>query len=181
MAELYDTTIARVYSLVRRFAPDDANAQDVTQEVYLQAWQQAKRFDSERGVVMAWLLNLARSRALDAWRKISSNPVLINNEAADMAADHLADAKQPIDFLQATENQAVLHSAMQALPAATRQILSLAFFYDMSHGDISAHLKIPLGTVKSTLRRALISLRESLQASGLASTQLAALAIEDTP
>jgi RNA polymerase sigma factor (sigma-70 family) len=181
MAELYDATVSRVYSLVRRFAPDDASAQDVTQEVYLQAWQQAKRFDSTRGVAMAWLLNLARSRALDAWRKASSSPVLVNSEVADVAAGDLADARQPLDFLEATDNKAALHTAMQQLPAATRQMLSLAFFHDMSHAEISTHLSTPLGTVKSTVRRALLSLREHLQHIGLSAPQLAALNIEETP
>lgn len=181
MSEMYDATISRVYSLVRRFAPDDASAQDVTQEVYLQAWQQAQRFDSTRGVAMAWLLNLARSRALDAWRKASSSPVLINSDVADVAASDWADAQQPLDFLEAADHKAALHTALEQLPAATRQMLSLAFFHDMSHGEISAHLKMPLGTVKSTVRRALLGLREHLQRSGLSAPQLAALEIEDTP
>jgi RNA polymerase sigma-70 factor, ECF subfamily len=181
MAELYDATVSRVYSFVRRFAPDDASAQDVTQDVYLQAWQQAQRFDSGRGVAMAWLLNLARSRALDAWRKASSSPVLINSDVADVAASDLADTRQPLDFLEATDNKNALHIAMQQLPAATRQMLSLAFFHDMSHAEISAHLSTPLGTVKSTVRRALLSLREHLQYIGLSAPQLAALDIEETP
>lgn len=181
MEALYDATISRVYSLVRRFAPDDASAQDVTQEVYLQAWQQAQRFDSTRGVAMAWLLNLARSRALDAWRKAISSPVLASSEVADIAANKLADALQPTDFLEAADRKALLYTALQQLPAPTRQMLSLAFFHDMSHGEISAHLHMPLGTVKSTLRRALLSLREHLQQSGLPAAQCAALDIEDTP
>jgi RNA polymerase sigma factor (sigma-70 family) len=181
MAELYDATIRSVYSLVRRFAPDDASAQDVTQDVYLQAWQQAQRFDSSRGVAMAWLLNLARSRALDAWRKLASSPILANSDVADVAASELAEALQPTDFLEAADRKALLHTALQSLPAATRQMLSLAFFHDMSHAEISAHLHMPLGTVKSTLRRALLSLREHLQASGMPAARCAALEIEDTP
>ncbi len=181
MSALYDATISRVYSLVRRFTPDDASAQDVTQEVYLQAWQQAKRFDRTRGVAMAWLLNLARSRALDAWRKLSASPLVINSEMADVASSDLTDARQPIDFLEVADQQAVIHAALQTLPAATRQMLSLAFFHDMSHAEISAHLRMPLGTVKSSLRRALLSLREHLHASGLPASQCAALDIEDTP
>lgn len=180
MNQLYDATVRRVYSLVRRFAPDDASAEDVTQEVYLQAWQQAARFDAERGVAMAWLLNMARSRALDAWRKTSSSPVLINSEMADLASSDFADASQPIDFLEAADQQALLYTALQGLPAATRQMLSLAFFHDMSHTEISAHLTMPLGTVKSTLRRALLSLRAYLQSGGLPATHLDALALEDT-
>ncbi len=179
MSELYDTTISRVYSVVRRFSSDDASAQDVTQEVYLQAWQQASRFDDQRGAAMAWLLNLARSRALDAWRKLASNPVMANSDMAEEASAHWLHAQQPADILEATDTKAQLHAALQQLPAATRQMLSLAFFHDMTHLEISKHLDMPLGTVKSTLRRALLSLRDSLQQSGLSREYLAALALED--
>lgn len=181
MADLYDASVRYVYSLVRRFAPDDASAQDVTQEVYLQAWQQAKRFDAQRGAPMAWLLNLARSRALDAWRKLASSPVLISSEWLDHASCELADTLQPADFLAATDDKAAIHRALQTLPAATRQMLSLAFFHDMSHTEISAHLSLPLGTVKSTVRRALLVLREQLQLSGMPAQELIALNTEDTP
>lgn len=181
LEHLYDATIRRVYSLVRRFCADEASAQDVTQEVYLQAWSQAARFDADRGAAIAWLLNIARSRALDAWRKASNSPVMLNSGIADVAASMLIDTRQPIDFLSATDDKAALHSALQRLPAATRQMLSLAFFQDMSHGEISAHLALPLGTVKSTIRRALLSLRERLQHIGLPQAELTALNIEDTP
>jgi RNA polymerase sigma factor (sigma-70 family) len=181
MAQLYDASIARVFSLVRRFLPDDASAQDVTQEVYLQAWQQANRFDAQRGAAMAWLLNLARSRALDAWRKLSSQHVLANSEIADDAAAQWLHTQQPADFLEAAHTQALLHTTLMQLPAATRQMLSLAFFHDMTHAEISVHLHTPLGTVKSTLRRALLALREPLQQSGLSREHLATLALEDTP
>lgn len=179
MAELYDATISRVYSLVRRFSSDDASAQDVTQEIYLQAWQQASRFDAQRGAAMAWLLNLARSRALDAWRKLASNPVMANSDVAEEASAHWLHSQQPADLLEATDTKAQLHAALQQLPAATRQMLSLAFFHDMTHLEISKHLHMPLGTVKSTVRRALLSLRDSLQQSGLSREYLAALALED--
>jgi RNA polymerase sigma factor (sigma-70 family) len=181
MAELYDASIGRVYCLVRRFLPDDASAQDVTQEVYLQAWQQASRFDAQRGAAMGWLLNLARSRALDAWRKLASNPVLANSDMADDVSAHWLHTQQPADFVEATDTKALLHAVLLQLPAATRQMLSLAFFQDMTHAEISAHLHMPLGTVKSTLRRALLALREPLQQSGLSREHLATLALEHTP
>jgi RNA polymerase sigma-70 factor, ECF subfamily len=181
MAQLYDTSIGRVYSLVRRFLPDDASAQDVTQEVYLQAWQQASRYNAQRGAAMGWLLNIARSRALDAWRKLSSNPVLANSDLAAEYAAHWLHIQQPADFLEAADTQSLLHTALQQLPATTRQMLSLAFFHDMTHAEISTHLHMPLGTVKSTLRRALLALREPLQQSGLSYEHLATAPLEDTP
>jgi RNA polymerase sigma factor (sigma-70 family) len=181
LEQLYDASVARVYSLVRRFVPDDASAQDVVQEVYLQAWTQASRFEPARGAAMAWLLNLARSRALDAWRKLSSQIVTANSEMADTAAADWKTQQQPADFLDAIQTSSQLQGALAQLPATTRQMLSLAFFHDMTHAEISAHLQMPLGTVKSTLRRALLALRDHLQHTGLAPAHLAALTLEDTP
>jgi RNA polymerase sigma factor (sigma-70 family) len=179
LSELYDASIARVFSLVRRFVGSDAAAEDVTQEVYLQAWQQATRFDAQRGAVMAWLLNLARSRALDAWRKTASGAVIMDGSMADDASATQSSAVQPADFLEATEVRSRLHGAIAELPAATRQMLSLAFFHDMTHQDISAHLHMPLGTVKSTVRRTLMHLREHLAQQGIGADQLDLLSLED--
>jgi RNA polymerase sigma factor (sigma-70 family) len=179
LSQLYDASIARVFSLVRRFVGSDAAAEDVTQEVYFQAWQQAARFDAKRGAVMAWLLTLARSRALDAWRKTSSSAVIMDGSKADDASATLSTNQQPADFLEATEIRSRLHQALAELPAVTRQMLSLAFFHDMTHQDISAHLSIPLGTVKSTVRRALMHLREYLAQQGIGADQLALLSLED--
>ncbi len=180
LSELYDASVSRVFSLVRRFVGSDAAAEDVTQEVYLQAWQQASRFDAQRGAVMAWLLNLTRSRALDAWRKASSGAVVMDGDMADDAAALQSTGHQPADFLEATEVRSHLHSALANLPAATRQMLSLAFFHDMTHQDISTHLHIPLGTVKSTVRRALMQLRDHLSQQGIAVDQLALLSLEES-
>lgn len=178
LAQLYDATVQRVYSLVHRFVQDDAAAQDVTQEVYMQAWAQAERFDAQRGAVMAWLLNLARSRALDAWRKQSASPVLADSGIADNAAQQLTSSSQPLDLIDAMDTRCALHTALAQLPALTRQMLSLAFFQDMSHQQISDHLRMPLGTVKSTVRRALLTLREHLQQTGLGPEHLASLSFE---
>ncbi len=180
LSQLYDASIARVFSLVRRFVASDAAAEDVTQEVYLQAWQQATRFDAQRGAVMAWLLNLARSRALDAWRKASSSQVIMDGSLADDASATLRTASQPADFLEATEVRSRLHRALAELPAATRQMLSLAFFHDMTHQDISNHLHMPLGTVKSSVRRALMHLRDHLAQQGIGADQLALLSLEES-
>lgn len=180
LAQLYDASITRVFSLVKRFVGNDAAAQDVTQEIYLQAWTQAQRFDAERGAVMAWLLNLARSRALDAWRKASSGAVVHDGALADDASALMHSTYQPEDFLEATSTRASLHTALSHLPAQTRQMLSLAFFHDMTHQDISAHLNLPLGTVKSTVRRALLNLREHLARLGIGPEQLASLSLDES-
>jgi RNA polymerase sigma factor (sigma-70 family) len=180
-SDLYDATATRVYSLVRRFCHDDGTSQEVVQDVFFQAWTQAHRFDAQRGSSIAWLLNIARSRALDAWRKTTNKPQMLDSESAEAQAVVDDSARQPADFLQAVQTRHHLHAAIEQLPALTRQMLSLAFFQDMTHAEISQHTQLPLGTVKSSLRRGLLALRATLASEGLGHEQLADLSLEETP
>jgi RNA polymerase sigma factor (sigma-70 family) len=165
LGQLYDHTVQRVHALVRRFVHEDSAAQEVTEDVFYQAWLQSPRFDTTRGNVMAWLLTMARSRALDAWRKHSAQLVSFDSDAVD---DHLAQTSAqstPLDLLAATDTRHTLHAALAEVSPSARQMISLAFFQGLTQQEISEHMHTPLGTVKTTLRRALISLRERLQTS----------------
>jgi RNA polymerase sigma factor (sigma-70 family) len=165
LGQLYDHAVQRVHALVRRFVHEDGAAQEVTEDVFYQAWLQSPRFDSARGSVMAWLLTMARSRALDAWRKHSAQWVSFDSDAADeLLADTRAQGT-PFDMLAATDTRHALHTALAAVSPTARQMISLAFFQGLTQQEISEHMHTPLGTVKTTLRRALISLREHLRSS----------------
>jgi RNA polymerase sigma factor (sigma-70 family) len=175
---LYDHCVQRVHALVRRFVHEDSAAQEVTEDVFYQAWLQSPRFDAARGNVMAWLLTMARSRALDAWRKHSAQLVSFDSEAADDVLAHTAAADTPFDLLAELDIQHALHAALAEVSPIARQMISLAFFQGLTQQEISTHLHLPLGTVKTTLRRALISLRERLQ-DGLNDDMPADLTVED--
>jgi RNA polymerase sigma factor (sigma-70 family) len=164
-AQLYDQSVQRVHALVRRFVHEDSVAQEVTEDVFYHAWLQSPRFDSARGTVMAWLLTMARSRALDAWRKHHAQLVSFDSDAADELLAHTRAPDTPFDILAQIDTRHTLHAALAQLPATARQMISLAFFQGLTQQEISDHMRAPLGTVKTTLRRALISLREHLQAS----------------
>jgi RNA polymerase sigma factor (sigma-70 family) len=157
--------VQRVHALVRRFVHEDSAAQEVTEDVFYQAWLQSPRFDSARGSVMAWLLTMARSRALDAWRKHSAQCVSFDSDAADELLAHTSALDSPFDLLAATDSRHALHAALAQVPASARQMINLAFFQGLTQQEISEYLHTPLGTVKTTLRRAFISLREHLQSS----------------
>jgi RNA polymerase sigma factor (sigma-70 family) len=163
LGQLYDHTVQRVHALVRRFVHEDSAAQEVTEDVFYQAWLQSPRFDSARGSVMAWLLTMARSRALDAWRKHSAQLVSFDSDTADELLARTSAPGTPFDLLAATDTRDALHAALAEVPASARQMISLAFFQGLTQQEISEHMQAPLGTVKTTLRRALISLREHLQ------------------
>jgi len=162
LAELYDATVSKVHALVRSIIRNVEDAEEVTCDVYTQAWQLAAKFDAERGSVMAWLLTIARSRSIDALRRQRRRERLIDNAAPaqDMVDPRTSFA--PDHYLNLFQLGTVVHSAMSALPPDRRALVGMAFFDDLSHAEIANYTGLPLGTVKSHLRRALHTLRDSL-------------------
>jgi RNA polymerase sigma factor (sigma-70 family) len=162
---LYDHCVQRVHALVRRFVHDDAVAQEVTEDVFWAAWTHAPHFDAQRGTVLGWLLTMARSKALDAWRQHAAHLVHVDSHTSDEGLDQAGADDTPVDLLAAADRQHALHTALAQVSPTARQMLNLAFFQGLTHHEISVHLHLPLGTVKTTIRRALLSLRTSLQSS----------------
>ncbi|MEN9628531.1 MAG: hypothetical protein RJA10_1758 [Pseudomonadota bacterium] len=160
LAALYDATVQRVFGLALRIVRQPATAEEVVEDVYFQVWRQALRFDPARGKALTWLLAIARSRALDALRRGA------RFQHASMDADHAADVASeapPADeMLDLARSRADLHKALVLLGAQPRQLVSLAFLRGLSHEEIAEQTRLPLGTVKSQIRRALLQLRQTL-------------------
>ncbi len=161
---LYDATLSRVYGLVLRLVRRPQLAEEVVEDVYFQVWRQAPRFDPERGRPLTWLLGMARSRAIDALRREAR----FQHEALDEEATPLpAPATESGDELLAVaQGHAQLHRALLLLKPQPRQLVALAFFSGLSHEEIASQTRLPLGTVKSQIRRALATLREALGDAG---------------
>ncbi len=159
---LYDHCVQRVHALVRRFVHDDAVAQEVTEDVFWAAWTHAPGFDAQRGTVLGWLLTMARSKALDAWRQHAAHLVHVDSHTPDEGLEQASADDTLVDLLAAADRQHALHAALAHVSPTARQMLNLAFFQGLTHHEISVHLHLPLGTVKTTIRRALLSLRTSL-------------------
>lgn len=157
LAELYDALAGRVYGLALRITRQVQTAEEVTEDAFWQVWRQAPRFDPTRGSVLSWILTIARSRALDALRRRDPAEALDERYLADLEA-----CSNPQDLLQAVQQHHRLHAALAGLDALPRQLLALAFFRGLSHEEIACQMKLPLGTVKSHIRRALLRLRELL-------------------
>lgn len=157
LGQLYEALIGRVYGLALRITRNVQTAEEVAEDTFWQAWRQAPRFDAGRGAAAAWVMTIARSRALDALRRVEPAENLGDEE------DHRPDeAPGPEDLLAAAETGTQLHSALLGLEPLPRQLVALAFFRGLSHEEIADHTGLPLGTVKSHIRRALGRLRESL-------------------
>lgn len=166
LACLYDALAGRVRAFALRLTRQPHLAEEVTEDVFWQLWRQAPRFDPDKGCVMAWVMNMARSRALDALRQVGTFEVQ-DEGAVERAADSAAD-ETPFDLLAAVDERHLLHAALTGLEPLPRQLLALAFFRGMTHDEIAAHCDLPLGTVKSQIRRSLARLEEQLSQQGLA-------------
>lgn len=158
LAALYDATFSRVFGLVRRIVRNLALTEEAVEDAYFQVWRQAVRFDPARGSALAWLLSIARSRAIDLLRREAR----LQHEALDEdCARSVASPAVPADeLLDLARHGTALQQALLLLGAQPRQLVSMAFFRGLSHEEIALQTQLPLGTVKSQIRRALLSLRQ---------------------
>jgi RNA polymerase sigma-70 factor (ECF subfamily) len=159
LAALYDQTVGRVYGLALRVSRNEQAAEEIAEDVYLQVWKSAATYSEERGHPLAWMMVITRSRALDYLRR--QDPAQSHPEPETLA-EYGDSGNDPRELLEALQSGTALHAAIADLPAIQRQLLALAFFQGLSHSEIAAHACLPLGTVKTHLRRALAALRAVL-------------------
>lgn len=176
LARLYEATSGRVYGLVLRVVRNTALAEEVVEDVFWQVWREAPRFDAGRGKVLAWLLAIARSRAIDALRRqerVRANEFAVEDDDAMQAlAEHDA-GDDPLDLVSASQHHARLHAVLAGLEPLPRQLLSLAFFRGCTHEEIAEQTGLALGTVKSHIRRTLVALKRQLAPQPLVSERVA--------
>ncbi len=158
---LYNVTVTRVFAIARKILRSREDAEDVVCEVYVYVWQNAVRFDSERGNLCAWLTVLTRSRAIDRIRRRRCEH-LVTDEMRQELPPLEAAQETPDQWLSSAERAVELHSAMMNLAPLRRQMLHLAFLEGMTHEQIATSLCLPLGSVKSHIRRGLAALQSSL-------------------
>lgn len=156
MAEIFDRYAGLVYSTALRVLQDSGQAEDVTQEIFFQVWRNPERFSASRGSLAAWLLVLARNRAIDCLRQRRyAEPV---DEVMLRSATNLESEAERSIIMQRVQ------SILGDLPSEQQQSLQMAFFEGLSHSEIAERTGQPLGTVKTRIRLALTSLRKRLEA-----------------
>lgn len=157
--EFYDATLGKVYGVAIRIIGDAGLAEDIVADVYFDAWNRASTYSEDRGHPLAWLLTICRSRALDLYRREASAERKVQ-AAKDSAVIDVGE--QPVDVLEAMEDRHAVREVLGQVAAEDRQLIALAFFRGLSHQQIADVTAMPLGTVKSRIRRALQTLAESL-------------------
>lgn len=157
---LYDATSRRMYGVALRVLGNREWAEDVLQEAYLNLWRIAGTYRASLSPPMAWMGVVVRSRALDFLRRRHAERLDTALPLEGAVNDTLPDeARSPMDTAQASEQAWALHECLRKLEARQREVLSLAYLRDLSHGELAAQLRLPLGTVKTWIRRGIDQLR----------------------
>lgn len=158
-ARLYDATAARVHGLVLRVVRDPAQAEEVTQEAFLEVWRTAARFDSDRGSALSWLLTIGHRKAVDRVRSAeasSRRDTKYHDQSHPVAHDQTAEA------VTTTLEAQRVRTAMKSLTQAQREAIGLAYFGGYTHTEVATMLDLPVGTAKTRIRDGLIRLRDAL-------------------
>ena len=155
--QLYDRLSSQVFGLIRRILKDEAQSEEVTQEVFVEAWQQATRFDASRGKAITWLLTLAHRRAVDRVRASQASKDRDLREGMKEFQESYDDVEETA--IQHDESRRVLQ-ALERLSETQRDAIQLAYFGGYTHLEVAELLKIPVGTAKTRIRDGMNRLRD---------------------
>lgn len=160
---LYDLTARKLYGLSLRVVGNAEAAEDALQEAFLQVWRSAGDYRASLSPPMAWLGLIVRSRSLDSLRRRAAERSHLTQELDETLADTLeGDSPDPLDTSLASQQAWALHQCLGQLEHKQREVISLAYLRDLSHGELSERLALPLGTVKTWIRRGLDKLRDCM-------------------
>ena len=171
-ARLYERTSGHLFAVVLRIQRDRALAEDLLQEVYVAVWKAAGQFDAARSQPLTWLTSIARNRAIDSLRRAQTQPMLLSghgeggsddeDDGPDAIEREADEGPGPMELLARAGEARELTRCIEGLNPPQRQSVALAFYDGLSHAEVAEHLRQPLGTVKSWLRRGLAALRDCL-------------------
>lgn len=157
---VYRLTSAKLFGVVLRILGERSEAEDVLQEVYVTVWRKAADFDPSRASPMTWLIAIARNRAIDRLRATRQVRAIDPIDAANEVPDGAFGADTALEMSQDT---ARLHGCLEGLAVHERNALRGAFFDGNTYEELAARMKVPLGTMKSWIRRAMIKLKGCLE------------------
>src|SRR5881409_2344962 len=150
LSQLYDRYNGILKALILRVVHNEAEADDLLQEIFMEIWNQAKNFSAEKGKPLGWMVTLTRRRAIDALRKKQAYARAAERLQAEPEQQPLAWVENVTEReVEAGDTRVLMAKMINSLPAAQQQVIELAFFQGMSQREIAFHTNIPLGTVKT--------------------------------
>ncbi|MEO6532329.1 MAG: ECF RNA polymerase sigma factor SigK [Pseudolysinimonas sp.] len=158
-AELYDRTAPRVFGLVKRLLRDHSQSEEVTQEIFLEIWQTAARYDASKGGAITWMLTMTHRRAVD---RVRASQASRDRDVRIGIRDHAPAFDSVVEDVEVRIESERVKEAMLRLTELQRQAVQLAYFGGYSHREVAAMLSVPVGTVKTRLRDGMIRLRDEL-------------------
>ena len=162
-AQLYDRFSRPLFATALRILHNNAEAEDIVQDVFLALWEKATTYETGRGSAFAWAVTLTRNRAIDRVRMRKRRSELLAETTAEDAGTQPSDAgPDSADGLVLKEQSSTVRAAVAALPADQQRAVELAFFSGLTQLEIAEKLSEPLGTVKARIRRGLLRLRNTL-------------------
>jgi RNA polymerase sigma-70 factor (ECF subfamily) len=156
---LYDQMAPRVYGLVRRVLRDPAQAEEVGQEVMLEVWRRASRFDRTRGSALSWVMTMAHARAVDRVRSEQSST---DRDLKYATSSVQREVDVVVDAVESSFERKQVQRCLGGLTDLQRESINLAYYSGFTQAEVAASLKVPLGTIKTRLRDGLIRLRDCL-------------------
>jgi RNA polymerase sigma-70 factor (ECF subfamily) len=167
--ELYRLTSAQLYAVALRILRESSAAEEVLQEAYVSVWHHAGSYDRAKSQAQTWLTSIVRNRCLDRLRRREVDTVTLRRDDSDDGdMDFASEAPSPVDMLLDGAEAQSVRQCVDALEGAQKQAIALAFYHGLSHAELAAHLREPLGTVKSWIRRGLERLKHCLDRAGVA-------------
>lgn len=167
-AEFYEATSPHLYGVALRILKDGPAAEEILQEAYVNVWHHAASYEVAKSQPMTWLTSIVRNRCLDQLRRREIETVSLSPDDDDDAPtyDPPSDAMTPGEMLLAGAEARSVRECVETLDAGPRQAIALAFYQGLSHAELAAHMREPLGTVKSWVRRGLERLKSCLDRAG---------------
>ena len=157
--QLYDQIAPRVLGLITRLLRDRAQSEEVTQEVFLEIWQSATRYDPKKGGASSWIMTMAHRRAVD---RVRASQASRDRDTKIGIRDYNPDYDNVSETVQVRIEHERVEKAMLRLTELQRQAVTLAYYGGYSHSEVSEMLSVPIGTVKTRLRDGMIRLRDEL-------------------
>ncbi|TJY69931.1 sigma-70 family RNA polymerase sigma factor [Arthrobacter sp. CAU 1506] len=156
---LYDAVAPTIFGLVRRVVRDPAQSEEVTQEVFVEVWQQAGRFDADRGKALSWILVIAHRRAVD---RVRASQASADRDLRQGVKEYQASYDDVADTVELRLESERVAKALDTLTDNQREAIKLAYYGGHTHREVATMLHIPVGTVKTRIRDGMIRLRDKL-------------------